>query len=204
MQAKHHWQQVYLTKAADRVSWFQPLAETSLRLIRDSGIARSAPIIDVGGGASTLVDGLIAAGYANLTVLDLSAAALAAARARLGPPGDRVHWQEADILNADLPAQAYELWHDRAAFHFLTEASAREAYVRQVMHALKPGGHLILATFAEDGPTQCSGLPICRYSAAGLQAEFGAAFVRKHHEYEAHMTPSGNMQKFVYCTFSFS
>jgi SAM-dependent methyltransferase len=201
MQPKQHWQQVYATKSTDKVSWFQPQAATSLRLIRATGIAHAAALIDVGGGASTLVDGLLAEGYANLTVLDLSAAALAAARARLGASGDSVRWLEADIVDADLPENAYEVWHDRAAFHFLTEARDRAAYVNNVLRALKAGGHLIVATFAEDGPTQCSGLPICRYSADALQAEFGDAFALVHQEYEAHVTPMGNVQRFVYCCF---
>ena len=201
MQPRQHWQQVYATKAADEVSWFQPQAATSLRLIRATGVSHAAALIDVGGGASTLVDGLLAEGYANLTVLDLSAAALAAARARLGASGESVRWLEADIADADLPENAYEVWHDRAAFHFLTEARDRAAYVRNVLRALKPGGHLIVATFAEDGPTQCSGLPICRYSADALQAEFGDAFALVHQEYEAHVTPMGNVQRFVYCGF---
>ena len=201
MQPRQHWQQVYATKAADEVSWFQPQAATSLRLIRATGVSHAAALIDVGGGASTLVDGLLAEGYANLTVLDLSAAALAAARARLGASGESVRWLEADIADADLPENAYEVWHDRAAFHFLTEARDRAAYVRNVLRALKPGGHLIVATFAEDGPTQCSGLSICRYSADALQAEFGDAFALVHQEYEAHVTPMGNVQRFVYCGF---
>lgn len=201
METRQHWEQVYATRATDTVSWFQPRAETSLRLIRATGVPHTGALIDVGGGASTLVDGLLAAGYTNLTVLDLSAAALAAARARLGAGGDTVRWIEADIVDADLPAHAYDAWHDRAAFHFLTDAKARAAYVRTLRHALKPGGHLIVATFAEDGPTRCSGLPICRYSAVTLQAEFGAAFEPVHQEYEIHTTPAGGTQRFVYAVF---
>lgn len=198
METKQHWEQVYVTKATDAVSWFQPRAETSQRLIHATGVPPTGAIIDVGGGASTLVDGLLAAGYTNLTVLDLSAAALAAARTRLGAAGDVVRWIEADVRDADLPAHAYDVWHDRAAFHFLTDAPARAAYVRTVRHALKSGGHLIVATFAEDGPTRCSGLPICRYSAAALQEEFGAVFEPVHQEYEVHTTPAGATQRFVY------
>lgn len=201
METRQHWEQVYATRATETVSWFQPRAETSLRLIRATGVPLTGALIDVGGGASTLVDGLLAAGYANLTVLDLSATALAAARTRLGAAGDTVRWIEADIVDADLPAHAYDVWHDRAAFHFLTDAQARAAYVRTVRHALKPGGHLIVATFAEDGPTRCSGLPICRYSAITLQAEFGAAFEPVHQEYEIHTTPAGGTQRFVYAVF---
>lgn len=201
MHAKQHWQQVYRTKAIDTVSWFQPQAGTSLRLIRDAALPRSAAIIDVGGGASTLVDGLLSEGYTNLTVLDLAAAALAAARARLGASGDTVRWCEADIVDTELPHDTYDLWHDRAVFHFLTEAAARQAYVRRASAALRSGGRLVVATFAPDGPTQCSGLPIRRYDAAALQAEFGDAFEPLHHEYETHATPAGQRQQFVYCCF---
>ncbi len=201
MEAKQHWQQVYTTKATDGVSWFQPEAATSLRLIRDTGVAPDAAIIDIGGGASTLVDGLLGAGWSNVSVLDLSAAALDAARARLGPAGDAVQWIEADATRAALPAAAYAVWHDRAAFHFLTAAEDRVAYRDNVLRALAPDGHLIVATFAEDGPTQCSGLPVCRYGVDELAAEFGAAFVLQHHEKEAHRTPTGNVQQFVYCRF---
>jgi len=197
----HHWQQVYTTKSPDRVSWYQTQATTSLRLIRDTAAAHASAIIDVGGGASTLVDGLLADGYTNLTVLDLSAAALAASRARLGAAGDAVRWIEADATTVALPADTYAVWHDRAAFHFLTDADDRHAYVRNVRHALSDGGHLIVATFAEDGPGQCSGLTVCRYDAAALAAEFGDGFTLLHHEKEAHRTPANNVQSFIYCVF---
>lgn len=199
MQSKTHWEGVYSSKPSDRVSWFQPHAEQSLRLIRATGVARTAGIIDVGGGASTLVDDLLADGYSNLSVLDLSGAALAVAKARLQAHAERVQWLEADITRADLPQQAYEVWHDRAVFHFLTEASDRQAYVETVLRSVKPGGHVIVATFADDGPTQCSGLPVVRYSADALHAEFGAPFVLEKHEREEHHTPAGGVQKFVYC-----
>ena len=199
MQPKDHWEQVYATRRADAVSWFQPHAEHSLRLIRDTGVVHSASIIDVGGGASTLVDDLVHAGYTQLTILDLSATALAAARSRLGAAGDAVQWLQADVTGAALPRHAYDVWHDRAVFHFLTSPEERHAYVRTVLHAVRPGGHLIIATFAEDGPTECSGLPVMRYSADELHAEFGDPFTLLHHEKEAHHTPSGTVQQFVYC-----
>lgn len=199
MTLKQHWEAVYATKPTDRVSWYQPHAEHSLRLIHDTGLPRDAAIIDVGGGASTLVDDLLHDGYGALTVLDLSGEALAAARARLGPEAKRVQWIEGDVLRWPLPAHGYDLWHDRAVFHFLTAAEDREAYVRAVLHAVKPGGHVIVATFAEDGPTQCSGLPVMRYSADALHAAFGAPFTLLKHEKEAHHTPSGTVQQFVYC-----
>jgi SAM-dependent methyltransferase len=199
MHSKKHWEQVYTTKATNAVSWFQEHADQSLRLIRDSGVARSDSIIDVGGGASTLVDDLLRDGYGALTVLDLSAAALAAAQRRLGRRAREVQWVEADITTVALPLHAYDLWHDRAVFHFLTSPEQRAVYVQAVIRAVKPGGHVIVATFAEDGPTQCSGLPVMRYRADDLHAEFGQPFELLKHEKEAHHTPFGTVQKFVYC-----
>ncbi len=199
MQPKEHWERIYSTKPTDSVSWFQAHAEQSLRLIRGTGVPLSAPVIDVGGGASTLVDDLLQRGYAALTVLDLSAAALAAAQKRLGPRASAVQWIAADITSASLPLHAYDVWHDRAVFHFLTAPHERRAYVEAVLRAVKPGGHVIVATFAEDGPTRCSGLPVVRYSANDLHAEFGAPFTLLRHEKEEHHTPSGTAQKFVYC-----
>lgn len=199
MQSKNHWEKVYSSKAVDAVSWFQPHAALSLDLIQSTGAARNAGIIDVGGGASTLVDDLVADRYTDLTVLDLSGAALHAARQRLGADEHRVRWIEADILDVDLPARRYDIWHDRAVFHFLTDPAERAAYVRQVLSAVKPGGHVIVATFAEDGPEQCSGLPVMRYRADELHDEFGAAFTLLRHQKEAHHTPAGKVQQFVYC-----
>ena len=199
METKDHWEKVYATKAATEVSWFQPHAQLSLKLIRDAGVPTSASIIDVGGGASTLVDDLLAAGYAAITVLDLSGSALAAARARLGTRAAQVQWIEANVVEAELPAQAYDVWHDRAVFHFLTTEQDRRAYVQAVLRAVKPGGLVIVATFAEDGPTQCSGLPVMRYSAHELHAEFGAPFALLGHDRESHHTPAGGEQRFVYC-----
>jgi SAM-dependent methyltransferase len=199
MQAKDHWERVYSTKPTDGVSWFQEHAEPSLRLICGSGIPSTAQIIDVGGGASTLVDDLLAHGYSALTVLDLSAAALEKVQARLGDQGRRVRWIEGDITHAELPRHTYDIWHDRAVFHFLTEEEDRRAYVAQVLHAVRPGGHVVVATFAEDGPLQCSGLPVARYSPDALHAEFGAPFELIGHRREEHRTPSGTVQKFIYC-----
>ena len=199
MESKEHWEKLYTTKAATEVSWFQEHAQLSLKLIREAAIPTSASIIDVGGGASTLVDDLLAHGYEHVTVLDLSGAALAAAKARLGSRASQVQWVEADVLEAELPAHAYDVWHDRAVFHFLTTEEERQAYVRKVLLAVKPGGLVIAATFAEDGPTRCSGLPVMRYSAEELHAEFGAPFQLLGHERESHYTPGGNEQKFVYC-----
>jgi ubiquinone/menaquinone biosynthesis C-methylase UbiE len=199
MQIKKHWEKVYTSKAANAVSWFQPHAGLSLDLIKGTGVGHDAAIIDVGGGTSTLADDLLANGYTNLTVLDLSAAALAAARSRLGAGAANVRWIEADITKADLPAHQFAVWHDRAVFHFLTSPEDRAAYVQAVFRAVKPGGHVIVATFAEDGPDRCSGLPVMRYSADGLHAEFGESFKLLRHEKEAHHTPAGKVQQFVYC-----
>jgi len=199
MQSKDHWEKVYTTKSTDAVSWFQPHADRSLNLIHSAIAGRDAAIIDVGGGASTLVDDLVAEGYTDLTVLDLSAAALASARKRLGPQENKVRWVEADITQVELPANRYDIWHDRAVFHFLTDPADRAAYVRTVFNSVKPGGHVIVAAFAENGPLQCSGLPVMRYRAGELHDQFGEAFVLLEHSKEEHHTPSGVVQPFVYC-----
>lgn len=201
MDAKSHWDRIYASKNTDEVSWYQNRAECSLNLIHRAGMGESTSIIDVGGGASTLVDDLLDAGYRNITVLDLAGTALQAARARLGDRASEVQWREADILEAELPESGYDLWHDRAVFHFLTSSDGRRAYADVVHHALKPGGFLVLATFAEDGPTECSGLPVMRYRPEELQAEFGEGFDLVDQQKEQHQTPSGVTQSFVYCLF---
>jgi ubiquinone/menaquinone biosynthesis C-methylase UbiE len=199
MQSRDHWNRVYTTRTPTRVSWFQEHAQQSVALIDQAGVAKDAAIIDVGGGASTLVDDLVAGSYSNITVLDLSDAALAAARTRLGKPASHVTWIAGDITQLELPVHAYDVWHDRAVFHFLTSREDREAYVRAVLRAVKPGGIVIVATFAADGPDHCSGLPVVRYSADGLHAEFGAPFTLLKQEREEHHTPTGATQKFIYC-----
>jgi SAM-dependent methyltransferase len=203
MSSKQHWENVYSTKATDAVSWYQPQAELSLQMIAATGLQKTAAVIDVGGGASTLIDGLLAAGYSDLTVLDLSRAALAVAQARLGATASRVRWLEGDITGMQLRAGAFDLWHDRAVFHFLTEAQQRRLYVERLVDALKPGGHVIIATFADDGPTQCSGLPVMRYDAAQLAAELGERFELVQHQTAAHHTPFGTVQQFTWCWFRF-
>lgn len=199
MQSKDHWEKVYTTKSTDAVSWFQEHAENSLRLIQETGVALDAAIIDIGGGASTLVDDLLAKGYSNLSVLDLSAAAMLAAQKRLGAQASQVKWLEADITKVEFPVHAFDVWHDRAVFHFLTSPEDRNAYVQAVLRAVKPGGHVIVATFAEDGPLQCSGLPVKRYNKDELHAEFGDAFTLTQHGKESHQTPFGTVQQFTYC-----
>ncbi|HJU83369.1 MAG TPA: class I SAM-dependent methyltransferase [Holophagaceae bacterium] len=201
MEPKEHWEHVYATKATTEVSWFQEHARMSLKLIREAGVPASAAILDVGGGASVLVDDLLDQGYSDLTVLDISGAALAAARTRLGARAAQVRWIEASILEAQLPDQAFDVWHDRAVFHFLTEAADRQAYVRQLSRALKPGGLAVLATFAEDGPAKCSGLPVQRYSPETLAAELGPGFTRLRAERDTHRTPFDTEQRFLFCLF---
>ena len=196
---KQHWEAVYSSKPSDAVSWYQPHADRSLQLIQATGLGPLAKVIDVGGGASTLVDDLLVHGYQDVTVMDLSAAALAVARARQAPTEARVQWLVADVTTAALPAHAFDVWHDRAVFHFLTRAEDRQAYVAQVLRSVKPGGHVIVATFADDGPLQCSGLPVMRYAPEGLHAEFGEPFTLVAHQREAHTTPFGTVQQFVYC-----
>lgn len=196
---RDHWENVYQTKQPDAVSWFQEHATRSLEIIQSIDASRDAHIIDVGGGASTLVDDLLSDGFEHVSVLDLSASALEVARKRLGKTGDQVVWIAGDIRNVNLPEHAFEIWHDRAVFHFLTEPADRADYVRQVMRAVKPGGHVIVATFAPDGPEQCSGLPVVRYSPEQLHGEFGPAFELLEKASEEHKTPWGTMQHFVYC-----
>ena len=200
MDSRAHWDRVYTTRSAQEVSWYQPHAEQSLALIERVSAGRPSRLIDVGGGASTLVDDLLTRGPFEVTVLDLSAAALDVARQRLdAAQARRVHWLAGDVTSVALPANTYDIWHDRAVFHFLTEPAQRAAYVAQVRRAVRPGGHVIVAAFGPDGPLQCSGLPVMRYSADALHGEFGAAFELVEHKAEAHHTPGGAIQQFVYC-----
>jgi len=199
MDAKSHWEGIYRTKLPTQVSWYQLHARRSLDLIRRVSPPPEGAIIDVGGGASTLIDDLLDTGYHDLTVLDLSAAALAVVRARLGTRANTVRWIEADILNASLPETGYSVWHDRAAFHFLTAPADRARYVAQVRQTVRPGGFVLVATFADDGPTRCSGLEVARYSPAALHSEFGAPFQLMASEREQHLTPAGVRQAFIYC-----
>jgi len=199
MNDKSHWENIYTTKETDRVSWYQAHPWESLDLIKRTGIVKSAPIIDVGGGASTLIDHLLDEGFANVTVLDIAPTALERAKTRLGERADQVTWVEGDITQILLPASHYGLWHDRAVFHFLTRAEDRLRYVAAVRRSLKPGGHIIVASFAPDGPSQCSGLDVIRYSPHPLHDEFGAGFVLVDSRSETHITPFGTEQKFIYC-----
>ncbi|HMA09174.1 MAG TPA: class I SAM-dependent methyltransferase [Ramlibacter sp.] len=199
METMSHWEQVYATRAPDAVSWYQPHAKLSLDLIRRISAGPGTRVIDVGGGASTLVDDLLAAGIADVTVLDISAAALRVAQERLGEKAAKVQWITGDITRVELPGAAYDIWHDRAVFHFLTDPADRAAYVDQVRRAVRPGGHVIVAAFGPEGPTQCSGLPVVRYEPDELHAQFGGRFELVDHLSEAHRTPAGAVQQFVYC-----
>ena len=202
MDARAHWDEVYGTKAADAVGWYRAHLETSLRLVDLAAGAKSACIIDVGGGESTLVDDLLLRGYRNLTVLDVSQIAIDATKKRLGDAAKQVRWITADVTEASLERGASDVWHDRAVFHFLTGRKLREAYVRQVVHAVRPGGHVIVSTFGPEGPTRCSGLDVVRYDADSLQAEFDARFHLVESSKELHQTPFGTKQQFLYCCFS--
>jgi SAM-dependent methyltransferase len=199
MQAKTHWEGIYSTKPVTEVSWFQDHSNVSLDLIGRTGIGIGGAIIDVGGGASRLVDDLIAKGYQDLTVLDISASALSLAKRRLGTLARAVNWLEADITSAVLPHQRFDLWHDRAVFHFLTDGLDRARYVQAVQDSVQTGGHIIVAAFGPDGPLKCSGLPVVRYSPDHLHDEFGAAFELVEHTSEDHRTPFGTVQQFIYC-----
>lgn len=201
MNRKDHWNQVYQTKAPDDVSWFQPQPAISLKLIEASGVGKKAGVIDVGGGASLLVDFLLDAGFSKLAVLDLSAVALEHARRRLGKRADSVQWLEADVTNFQ-PARQFALWHDRAVFHFLTDKADRQRYVQTLQRTLTPDGHVIIATFAVDGPLKCSGLEVSRYDAASICAELGAEFQMVEQASETHTTPWQTEQHFSYFRFA--
>ncbi|MEO8389059.1 MAG: class I SAM-dependent methyltransferase [Polaromonas sp.] len=199
MELKSHWEQVYTTKSAEAVSWYQPHATLSLDLICRMAQSKATRIVDVGGGASSLVDDLLARGMTEVGVLDISSAALHVARQRLGEQAGRVRWMEGDITTIEFEKASIDIWHDRAVFHFLTNPADRAAYVAQVRRAVRPGGHVIVAAFGPDGPLQCSGLPVVRYAPDALHAEFGGAFELLEHVKEDHLTPSGLVQHFVYC-----
>ena len=195
-----HWENVYTSKGENEVSWFQENPAPSLALIAEIGAAPASAIIDIGGGASRLVDHLIERGFQDVTVLDLSAAALEAAKARLGERASRAHWLVADATTWQ-PSRMLRFWHDRAAFHFLTEESDRAAYIERLRQALKIGGHAIIATFALDGPEKCSGLPVERYDAARLGQTLGSGFKLLRSQRNDHATPWGSHQRFQFSVF---
>jgi len=199
MDTKRHWENVYTTKAPDAVSWYRRHLETSLALIERATDAREASIIDVGGGESTLVDDLLIRGCKNVTMLDVSQTAIEITKKRLGLTAEQVRWLIGDIVEIELQPQAYDLWHDRAVFHFLTTSERRLAYVRQVTRAVKPGGHVIISTFGPEGPTKCSGLEVMRYDAESLHGEFGGRYRLVESSHDLHQTPFGTTQQFLYC-----
>ncbi|HYM87349.1 MAG TPA: class I SAM-dependent methyltransferase [Pseudoxanthomonas sp.] len=192
-----HWQSVYRTKPADSVSWFRPRLDVSLKLLRQAGLNASSRLLDVGGGASTLVDDLLDAGLRDITVLDLSSQALETARQRIGPKAEGVQWLVGDLLLAEFPKGRFDLWHDRAVLHFLDNDAAR-LYAQRAAHAIAVGGHAVIGCFALDGPERCSGLPVTRRSARNIAELMAPAFRLVAEESEQHLTPGKTAQAFVY------
>jgi SAM-dependent methyltransferase len=203
MDTQTHWEQLYEAKSPEDTSWYQPHLQTSLDWIADVANSRSASIIDVGGGESTLVDDLLARGYGALTVLDIASAAIKKSQERLGAAAQSVVWLVGDVMTVTLPARTYDVWHDRAVFHFLTRPEQRLAYLRQLVSALKPGGQVVMATFGPDGPQKCSGLDVRRYDAGSLGRELGQEFHLLRSSIVEHRTPFGTVQQFLYCRFRF-
>lgn len=201
MDYKAHWETVYATKAPTAVGWYEPHLDLSLEFIVYSGVSPEGQLIDVGGGASTLVDDLLARGFRHITLLDISGTALTVAKARLGKRAGDVVWIEGDITQVTLPSFYYDLWHDRAVFHFLTGAEDRRNYVEALHQALKPGGHSIIATFGPEAPPQCSGLDVIRYGPEHLHKEVGDSFELLESRSEIHLTPAGISQPYLYCHF---
>jgi SAM-dependent methyltransferase len=199
MSMQSHWEHIYRTKAPDQVSWYRPHLETSLALIERATSNRSAHIIDVGGGEATLVDDLIRRGNTRLTILDISRIAIDFTKTRLGETANAVEWIVGDVTHIELPANAYDVWHDRAVFHFLTDAAQRAAYVEKVVRSMRPGGYIIIGTFGPQGPAKCSGLDVQRYDADSLHEEFGRRFRLIESLKELHQTPFGTTQQFLYC-----
>lgn len=198
MSRQQHWEEVYQTKDAESVSWFQPMPENSLKLIKRADPASLAPVIDVGGGASRLVDCLLDGGWQDVSVLDIAKSALAVSQQRLQDRAALVQWLTGDVTLFDFPKDRYGVWHDRAVFHFLTLEADRQAYAQRLRHALKPGGFAVIAAFAPDGPEKCSGLPVCRHSEESMLAQLGEGFRLIDRLREDHVTPGGKTQSFVY------
>ncbi len=199
---KVHWENIYKTKSPQEVSWYQPHLERSLKMISGLDLPKTAEVVDVGGGASTFPDDLIAVGFRNITILDISKEALKVSKDRLGNKANSIHWLEADVTQVSLKPNHYDLWHDRAVFHFLIKPEDRQKYVNNLRGALKPGGYALIATFGPNGPLKCSGLEIVRYSAESLKKELGEAFELEKHFAEIHKTPFDTTQEFLYCLFS--
>lgn len=198
---RSHWDDVYTTKPADTVSWFQGDPTPSLDMIALTGLGKDAPLVDIGGGASVLIDRLLDRGHSDLTVLDIAQAGLAVARTRLGERAALVTWIAQDVTGWQPPKDAFSIWHDRAVFHFLVEEDDRVSYVRALDRGVSVGGYVILAPFALSGPERCSGLPVRRYSAELLQAELGPRYGLIDQRLQTHVTPAGNHQDFIWCLF---
>lgn len=203
MSARDHWDRIYETKSPMETSWFAPHLQMSLDWILEAAPNRSASIIDVGGGQSTLADDLLTKGYRALTVLDISEAAIRNSQQRLGPIANDLTWLAGDVAEIALPSHAYDLWHDRAVFHFFTDPAQRSEYVRRLTNALKAGGQVLMATFGPEGPQKCSGLPTMRYDAESLLRELGPDFRLIRQCVEQHETPFGTKQQFLHCHFVF-
>jgi len=197
---KDHWNDIYAAKADDELGWFQPTPALSLELIGDTGIGKAAAILDIGGGASRLVGSLLDAGFGDLSVLDISERGLVNAQRRLGGKADAVAWIVADVT-AWRPQRTYDLWHDRAVFHFLTEPAGRDAYITALDRALAPDGHAVIATFAPDGPEKCSGLPVVRYGPEDIASVFNGVLELRDYKVDTHRTPTGVPQNFLYFRF---
>ena len=196
-----HWEQIYASRSCRQVGWYAPHLDTSVKWIAELDLDTGDPIIDVGGGASTLVDDLLLAGHRNLTVLELSENAIALSRERLGAKSDSITWLQQDVTQSELPSRHFSLWHDRAVFHFLIDPQQQQKYKDALLEALMVGGHFIIGAFDLEAPPQCSGLPVQRYSAEMLSTRFVKEFRLKRHHHEIHRTPSGVEQSYVYCLF---
>jgi len=199
MQTTEHWENVYRSKNFDLVSWYAPHLGESLRLIGQLTPDKTAAIVDIGGGESTLVDDLLHCNYLDVSVLDISATAVEFTRQRLGAKAKDVSWHVGNVTQYDFGSKLFDLWHDRAVFHFLTEPSARRAYVELVRRSVKPGGHVLMATFGPDGPLKCSDLDVVRYDDQSLHHEFGEGFQMLGSKLTEHNTPMGIRQQFLYC-----
>lgn len=199
MDRRTHWENVYQTKLPDQVSWYREHLDNSIQMILQTGVEKNGAVIDVGGGSSTLVDDLLDFGFSDVTVLDISETAIQNSKERLGTDANKVEWIEADITKISLPGNHFDVWHDRAVFHFLTDAEDRRKYVELVKSSVKVGGHIIVASFGLNGPQKCSGLDVVRYSPEKMHGEFGDEFELVKSLNEQHNTPFGKEQEFIYC-----
>jgi len=201
MNETEHWEEIYSTRSASQVGWYAAHLETSIKWITELKLAPEDPLIDIGGGASTLVDDLLKSGHRNLTVLDLSRRALQLSQQRLNQQSSAITWLNGDVTEIELPPKYFCMWHDRAVFHFLIEAVAQQQYRDAMLKTLKIGGYFLIGTFSPDAPPQCSGLPVQRYTSDLLGKIFGKEFELKRQQNEIHYTPSGVEQAYIYCLF---